>query len=63
MDDREGHGYVKRITMQSDSLSSTDNIRISLRVTETKIIGEGVAPMNTGGNGFASGDDNAIITA
>ncbi len=62
----EGHGYVNRVTATSNQFSSTgvqvQIINPQYRVTETIIVDPNAQAVNTGNNGVAPGDQNAIRT-
>ena len=64
VDENEGHGYVKNITVKNSSLDSTgavyESIELQNRLTHTIIVEPGVEAVNHLGNGSASGDQNAI---
>lgn len=66
IDEQEGHGYVKNITVKNNKFKSTntleDNILLLFRTTNSIIIAPGVKAQNTQNNGAANGDNNAIRT-
>lgn len=63
-DENEGHGDVKYLTIQQNSLKSEGNseekVTLLFRTTHAVIAESGVEAVNENGNGSARGDANAI---
>lgn len=64
--DDEGHGLVSRIRTQNNQFNSSghreDKILPQYRVRGAVMLDPGVAAVNTHRNGYAPGDENAILT-
>lgn len=65
-DDKEGHGYVRRLTIKQNQFGSTSNtlpnVLIEYRTEQAIVIQDGVSAVNDSGKGMAPGDQNAIKT-
>lgn len=68
-DSGEGHGYVRSVTATYNTFSSASggagwqqNVNPQYRLTHTIIVDPNAEAVNTGNNGEASGDENAIKT-